>query len=367
MFSLAVEDALRPLTDQYHRYFQEICCNAPILWKGILSMCTATSSSTASTKGASAKNEMPSLIDCSNPQQGTEAQARILALSPASNDQLVGKQDGIADKAAPKPRVTLKIPPTVKDDRKLFVGGLPSDVTSEEFHTFFQQFGKVMDSVVMFDRDTHRSRGFGFVSFHDPAVCEQILRMGNEEAGLSSTDGRGVASGHLNMRGKIIEVKSAQPKGNAASTRTFNHNNRNKKSGDDKGLPQSGATQWQQQKQVAQVAQAPYYGHPAHFYGYQGGAMDGSFGLYYAQVAAGYPMQPFEPHQVQSAMVPNPYNQAGGIQGGVNHPPYYGFYPTYYQEVPYTNASRTIHQESVMQEVSPGVRSNDEKPSDGDN
>jgi hypothetical protein len=62
----------------------------------------------------------------------------------------------------------LKVPPTRRDARKLFVGGLPSNVTEEEFREFFEQYGAVADSIVMFDRDTHRSRGFGFVTFEDP-------------------------------------------------------------------------------------------------------------------------------------------------------------------------------------------------------
>jgi RNA recognition motif-containing protein len=41
-------------------------------------------------------------------------------------------------------------------------------VTSDEFQEFFEQFGQLVDSVVMFDRETQRSRGFGFVTFEDP-------------------------------------------------------------------------------------------------------------------------------------------------------------------------------------------------------
>lgn len=85
----------------------------------------------------------------------------------------------------------IKIPPTEIDDRKLFVGGLPPDgtidalacmhacseysqssllltVTNEEFRLFFEQFGTLLDTVVMFDRETKNSRGFGFVTFEDP-------------------------------------------------------------------------------------------------------------------------------------------------------------------------------------------------------
>lgn len=75
-------------------------------------------------------------------------------------------------------------------------------VTEQEFRDFFEQFGAVMDSVVMFDRDTHRSRGFGFVTFEDPAVCNRLLEMNDS----------GEGSGRLVMRGKTCEVKAAQPK-----------------------------------------------------------------------------------------------------------------------------------------------------------
>lgn len=40
-------------------------------------------------------------------------------------------------------------------------------MTDEEFLEFFSQFGTVVDAKVMFDRDTGRSRGFGFVTFED--------------------------------------------------------------------------------------------------------------------------------------------------------------------------------------------------------
>lgn len=47
-------------------------------------------------------------------------------------------------------------------------------VTEEEFLTFFEQFGSLEDAVVMFDRETHRSRGFGFVTFQDAVSATNI-------------------------------------------------------------------------------------------------------------------------------------------------------------------------------------------------
>ncbi len=45
---------------------------------------------------------------------------------------------------------------------------------------FFSQFGKVIDSTVMLDRETGRSKGFGFISFEDTNV-QPLLGFGNLE------------------------------------------------------------------------------------------------------------------------------------------------------------------------------------------
>ena len=46
---------------------------------------------------------------------------------------------------------------------KVFVGGLPQSVNNQVLREFFQQFGPVESSEVMMDRNTKRSRGFGYV------------------------------------------------------------------------------------------------------------------------------------------------------------------------------------------------------------
>jgi RNA recognition motif-containing protein len=48
---------------------------------------------------------------------------------------------------------------------KLFVGGLPFATTSEELEQIFSEFGSVASAKVITDRDTGRSKGFGFVEF----------------------------------------------------------------------------------------------------------------------------------------------------------------------------------------------------------
>ncbi|MBI5357621.1 RNA-binding protein [Candidatus Saccharibacteria bacterium] len=46
---------------------------------------------------------------------------------------------------------------------KLFVGSLPYAVDDEKLKEFFAQIGEVASANVIFDRDTGRSKGFGFV------------------------------------------------------------------------------------------------------------------------------------------------------------------------------------------------------------
>jgi RNA recognition motif-containing protein len=83
---------------------------------------------------------------------------------------------------------------------------LLTTVTDEEFRVFFEQYGKVVDSIVMFDRDTRRSRGFGFVTFEDVDVARYLLTVGNNDPDVVPQ------VGHLQMRDKVVEVKAAEPK-----------------------------------------------------------------------------------------------------------------------------------------------------------
>jgi RNA recognition motif-containing protein len=48
---------------------------------------------------------------------------------------------------------------------KIFVGGLPYHTTDETLRKFFERFGDIDEAVVITDRATGKSRGYGFVSF----------------------------------------------------------------------------------------------------------------------------------------------------------------------------------------------------------
>jgi len=80
--------------------------------------------------------------------------------------------------------------------KKLFVGGLPWSVTSEELQDLFAPHGEVLDAVVIKDRETGRSRGFGFVEFEDDAAAEAAVNALNN----SSLGGRTITVNEANDR-----------------------------------------------------------------------------------------------------------------------------------------------------------------------
>ncbi len=65
---------------------------------------------------------------------------------------------------------------------KLFVGGLAWATTDEGLHEAFSSYGEVVEAKVITDRETGRSRGFGFVTFADAkAAKEAVANMDGSE------------------------------------------------------------------------------------------------------------------------------------------------------------------------------------------
>ncbi len=69
------------------------------------------------------------------------------------------------------------------DKNKLFVGGLPWAVTSEELAKLFASYGEIVEAIVISDRITGRSKGFGFVTFADEESAKKALEMDGKEVG----------------------------------------------------------------------------------------------------------------------------------------------------------------------------------------
>ncbi|PCD26683.1 hypothetical protein AU210_013105 [Fusarium oxysporum f. sp. radicis-cucumerinum] len=64
---------------------------------------------------------------------------------------------------------------------KLFVGGLAWATTSDTLRAKFSEFGEVTDAIVMTDRETGRSRGFGFVTFNSQEEASAAIEAMNEQ------------------------------------------------------------------------------------------------------------------------------------------------------------------------------------------
>ncbi|RDX85139.1 putative RNA-binding protein ARP1, partial [Mucuna pruriens] len=51
---------------------------------------------------------------------------------------------------------------------KIFVGGLAWETQRDTMRRYFEQFGEILEAVVITDKNTGRSKGYGFVTFKDP-------------------------------------------------------------------------------------------------------------------------------------------------------------------------------------------------------
>ncbi|NOY27653.1 MAG: RNA-binding protein, partial [Oligoflexia bacterium] len=78
--------------------------------------------------------------------------------------------------------------------KKLFVGGLAWATSDEGLREAFETFGEVTEAKVILDRDTGRSRGFGFVGFTDDEAAAKAI------AAMDGTD----------LDGRRIRVNEAE-------------------------------------------------------------------------------------------------------------------------------------------------------------
>jgi len=81
--------------------------------------------------------------------------------------------------------------------KKLFVGGLNWKTTDDGLRHAFERFGEVTEAKVITDRETGRSRGFGFVTFVDSNAADSAI---------SEMNG-------TQLEGRTIQVNEAQQRG----------------------------------------------------------------------------------------------------------------------------------------------------------
>jgi RNA recognition motif-containing protein len=79
--------------------------------------------------------------------------------------------------------------------KKIYVGNLPFSTTDDELRDLFARHGEVGSASVVMDRETGRSRGFGFVE----------MEPSNAQAAIQALDGR-------DMGGRSLRVNEAESK-----------------------------------------------------------------------------------------------------------------------------------------------------------
>lgn len=60
--------------------------------------------------------------------------------------------------------------------KKVFVAGLPYETTQEELAALIKPYGRVMEAKIIFDRETGRSKGFGFVEMSSEDEARAVIR-----------------------------------------------------------------------------------------------------------------------------------------------------------------------------------------------
>ncbi len=80
--------------------------------------------------------------------------------------------------------------------KKVYVGNLPWSVTKEKFEELFKEFGNIEEAVIITDKFSGRSKGFGFVTFSEDSAADAAIKKMNEKE----------------VEGRKLNVNEARPK-----------------------------------------------------------------------------------------------------------------------------------------------------------
>jgi len=96
--------------------------------------------------------------------------------------------------------------------QKLFIGGLAFSTSTERLREVFAQAGVVESAAVVMDRETGRSRGFGFVEMATVAEADSAIKKFNGQE----------------LDGRTLKVEHAKPAGQGGGSRTGGGQGRNR-------------------------------------------------------------------------------------------------------------------------------------------
>ncbi|XP_073542159.1 cold-inducible RNA-binding protein B isoform X1 [Phyllobates terribilis] len=111
------------------------------------------------------------------------------------------------------------------DEGKLFIGGLSFDTDEQSLEQVFNKYGQISEVVVVKDRETKRSRGFGFVTFENPEDAKDAMEAMNGK----SVDGRQI---RVDQAGKSSGDRRGGYRGGSSGGRGFYRGGRGRGGGD---------------------------------------------------------------------------------------------------------------------------------------
>lgn len=79
--------------------------------------------------------------------------------------------------------------------KKLYIGNLPYSFKDEDLANAFSEYSSLVSAKVIFDRNSGRSKGFGFVEFEDDAEADKVIAEMNDK----------------DVSGRAIKVSEARP------------------------------------------------------------------------------------------------------------------------------------------------------------
>eukprot|EP00397_Hematodinium_sp_SG-2012_P042850 GEMP01047484.1.p1 GENE.GEMP01047484.1~~GEMP01047484.1.p1 ORF type:complete len:398 (+),score=105.32 GEMP01047484.1:56-1195(+) len=184
-----VEDAkvMRERDTSKSRGFGFVTFSDPSAVQMVLSSCVELDGRVIDCKSAQSREDMNS----QQPQFQTQQQPRHHA--PQRQSYTGGRGGGVSYNAPARSRGTPAVGRIVSG--KVFVGGLSSVTTQESLLAAMDCVGEIEEVMVMYDKETGKSRGFGFVTFQDTSSVNVLLQTPNFE-----------------VDGKVVECKPAQAK-----------------------------------------------------------------------------------------------------------------------------------------------------------
>ncbi|KAL5983334.1 hypothetical protein ACLOJK_017418 [Asimina triloba] len=109
--------------------------------------------------------------------------------------------------------------------RKLYIGGLSPDISSETLLNFFGRYGEIEEGSVAYDKETNKSRGFGFITYKTLEAAKKALDdpnkiLGGRNITVKLADSQKAKVGQTQLPPAIVPIAIPVPTGYAQPAKT---------------------------------------------------------------------------------------------------------------------------------------------------